>query len=504
MFAAERPHAYRPRADGGAGNAVDVTDHGLYIAGKWVEARSERRSEILDPATNRPIARVASGTSEDAAAAVEAARAAFESADWRDIDPSKRGRLLWLLGQQVRDRFDELSRLESLNVGKPIREAKGDIAYVYKLFEYYGGLADKIQGDTIPVPGARLDYTLREPLGVTAHIAPWNYPLLLASRGIAPALAAGNTVVLKPATLTPLTALKLGELASAAGFPSGVLNIVTGPGREVGEGLAHHPDVDSVTFTGSTETGKQLLKAVADRVVPTTLELGGKNPQIVLADAKLDRAVRGALWGAFQNAGQMCWAGSKLFLHEDVATPFLAKLKEQTEKLRIGPGQREDVQMGPLVSREHAANVVKAVEDGIAKGSKPLTGGRRPEAPELKEGNFLLPTIFDSPPKEARVAREEVFGPVLATWAFRDLDEAIASANDTPYGLAAGVWTQDVGKAHAVAKRLKVGMVSVNEFPITFPQTPFLGWKQSGLGQEQGLDAILFYTHAKNVLVNLE
>src|SRR5437870_3079008 len=223
---------------------MDVTDHGHYIAGKQVPAAAEARFEVLDPATNRPIARVAAGKKDDVSAAVEAARSAFESPEWRDLDPSKRGRLLWLLGQQVRDRFEELARLESLNVGKPLREAKGDVSYVYKLFEYYAGLADKIQGDTIPVPGARLDYTLREPLGVTAHIAPWNYPLLLASRGIAPALAAGNTVVVKPATLTPLTALKLGELATAAGFPAGVVNVITGPGREVGNALALHPNVD--------------------------------------------------------------------------------------------------------------------------------------------------------------------------------------------------------------------------------------------------------------------
>jgi len=483
---------------------MDVQEHGLYIAAKSVPSSSGATTEVLDPATNRPIARVASGTKDDVDSAVEAARRAFESPEWRELDPSKRGRLLWLLGQQIRDHFEDLARLESLNVGKPIREAKGDIAYVYKLFEYYAGLADKIQGDTIPVPGARLDYTVREPLGVTVHIAPWNYPLLLASRGIAPALAAGNTVVLKPATLTPLTALRLGELAAASGFPSGVVNVVTGPGRQVGEALANHRDVDSVTFTGSTDTGKQLLRIVADRVVPTTLELGGKNPQIVLADAKLDRAVKGAFWGAFQNAGQMCWAGSKLLVHESIASTLLGKLKEQAEKLRLGPGTKEEVQMGPLVSREHAANVTKAIDDGISNGSKVLTGGRRPESADLATGNFLQPTIFQDPPEGTRVAREEVFGPVLAAWSFSDLDEAIARANDTPYGLSAGVWTQDVSRAHAVARRLKAGMVSVNEYPVTFPQTPFLGWKQSGLGSEQGADAVLFYTHVKNVLVNLE
>jgi len=483
---------------------MDVQAHGLFIGGRTVPSASGSMTEILDPATNHALAQVAAGTKDDVNAAVEAARNAFDSPEWRDLDPSKRGRLLWLLGQQVRDHFEELSRLEATNVGKPLREAKGDLAYVYKLFEYYAGLADKIQGDTIPVPGARLDYTLREPLGVTAHIAPWNYPLLLASRGIAPALSAGNTVVLKPATLTPLTALKLGELATAAGFPAGVLNVVTGPGRDVGNALAHHPNVDSVTFTGSTETGKQLLKTVADRVVPTTLELGGKNPQVILSDAKMDRAVKGALWGAFQNAGQMCWAGSKLLVHESIAAAFLGKLKEQTEKLRLGPPLKDDVQMGPLVSRDHAATVVKAIEEGVAKGSKVLAGGGRADGPDLKDGNFVRPTLLEDPPQGTRVAREEVFGPVVAAWHFSDLDDAIRNANDTPYGLAAGIWTQDVAKAHAVARRLKAGMVSINEFPVTFPQTPFLGWKQSGLGQEQGVDAVLFYTHVKNVLVNLE
>ncbi len=483
---------------------MEIQEHGLYIGAKSITASSGAHTEILDPATNRPVARVASGTREDVNAAVEAARKAFESPDWRDLDPSKRGRLLWLLGQQVRDRFEELARLESLNVGKPIREARGDIAYVYKLFEYYAGLADKIQGDTIPVPGARLDYTLRDPLGVTAHIAPWNYPFLLACRGIAPALAAGNTVVLKPATLTPLTALKLGELTAAAGFPVGVLNVVTGPGREVGEALARHRDVDSVTFTGSTETGKQLLRTVADRVVPTTLELGGKNPQVVLPDTKLDRAVRGVLNGAFQNAGQTCWAGSKLLVHTDVAAGLLSKLKEQMMKMRLGPGSQEESQMGPLVSKDQATSVLAAIEDSTQKGTKPTAGGHRPEDPRLKEGNFVVPTLFEDPPEDSRVAREEVFGPVLAAWQFADIEDAIARANDTPYGLSAGVWTQDVGKAHTVARRLKAGMVSVNEYPVTFPQTPFLGWKQSGQGQEQGMDAILFYTHVKNVLVNLE
>lgn len=483
---------------------MNVQEWGLRIDGKASPALSGSTSLVLDPATNSPIAKVPSGAKEDVDAAVEAAQNAFEAPTWHDLDPSKRGRLLWLLGQQVRDGFEELARLESLNVGKPLREAKGDVAYVYKLFEYYAGVADKIQGETIPVPGLRLDYTLREPLGVTAHIAPWNYPLLLACRGIAPALAAGNTVVLKPASLTPLTALRLADLAATAGFPPGVVNVVTGPGRTVGEALASHPDVDSVTFTGSTETGRQLLKVVADRIVPTTLELGGKNPQIVLPDAKMDRALRGVLFGAFQNAGQMCWAGSKLLIHEAAAPAFLAKLREQMTKMRLGPGHQEGVEMGPVISREHADRVLAAIDDGRAKGASPTVGGGRPSAAALREGNFLEPTLFESPPDATRVAREEVFGPVLTAWTFHELDDAVAMANDTPYGLSAGVWTHDLAQAQGVARRLETGMVTINEYPVTFPQTPFLGWKQSGLGAEQGLDALLFYTHVKNVLVNLE
>src|SRR5256712_644169 len=322
---------------------MEVRDHGLYIAGKFVPASSNETVDILDPATNRSFARVASGSRDDVNAAVEAARVAFDSPDWRDLDPSKRGRLLWLLGQQVRDHFDELSRLESQNVGKPLREAKGDIAYVYKLFEYYAGLADKNQGETIPGPRARFDYTVR------------------------------------------------------------------------------------------------------------------------------DRAVKGALGGACQNAGQMCWAGSKLLVHESIAPSFLAKLKDQVEKLRLGPPLKDDVQMGPLVSREHATNVVAAIEDGVGKGAKLLAGGGRTDAGELKDGNFVKPTVFEDPPAAARVTREEVFGPVVAAWHFDDLDDAIARANDTPYGLAAGGGAQDVGEGHASARRLQAGTGSNNELPVPVP-----------------------------------
>ena len=483
---------------------MDIQDHGHFIAGKTVSAASGAHAEVLDPATNQRIARVAAGTREDVDAAVEAARHAFESPEWRDLDPSKRGRLLWLVGQQVRDHFEELAQLESLNVGKPLREAKGDIAYVYKLFEYYAGLADKIQGDTIPLPGTRLGYTVHEPQGVTAHIAPWNYPLLLAARGIAPALAAGNTVVLKPATLTPLTALRLGELASKAGFPPGVFNVITGPGGIVGNRLASHSDVDSITFTGSTETGRQIMQFAAKHVTPVTLELGGKNPNIVFADAKMDRAVRGVISGIFQNAGQMCWAGSRLFVHESIRADFLRTLVRATADLRLGPGSEEATQMGPLVSRDQERSVIEYIEGGGRGGARVLIGGHKANSEKLRAGNFVEPTIFDEVAGDASIAREEIFGPVLCAFGFDNEDEVIAAANDTEYGLAAGIWTQSLKTAHRVARGLEAGMVSINEFPITFPQMPFSGYKESALGHEQGIDSVDRYTRVKSVTVNLE
>ena len=483
---------------------MDIPKQLMFIGGKWAEPTSGKFAPILDPATNRPIAEVATGGKDDIDAAVHAARTAFENPEWRGIDPSKRGRLLFQLGQAIRDRFEDLSRIESQNVGKPIREAKGDVAYVYKLFEYYAGLADKIQGDTIPVPGQRLDYTVREPVGVTGHIAPWNYPLVLACRGIAPALAAGNTVVLKPASLTPLSALKVAELAAAVGFPPGVFNIVTGPGSSAGAALAGHPDVDSMTFTGSTETGKQIMQLASRNVTPVTLELGGKNPQIVFPDAKLDKALKGVLFGAFQNAGQMCWAGSRLFVHDSIRNDFLRKLSENVQKMKLGPGLREDTQMGPVVSKQQEASVLEHIEAGTRDGATLLVGGKRAEAGELREGNFVLPTVFDDVEPSMRIAREEIFGPVLCTFDFTDVDDVIAQANATDYGLMAGVWTQNLQTGLRVASRLEAGMVNINEYPITFPQTPFSGFKQSAIGHEQGIDAVNFYTRVKTVNIGLE
>ena len=483
---------------------MELARHKLYVGGKWVEPSTGQYVQDLDPATNQPIAEIASGGVEDAKTAVEAAAAAFENPEWRGMDPSKRGRLLYQLGQAVRDAFDEVARLESLDVGKPIREGKGDAAFVYKTLEYWAGMADKIQGETIPVPGARLNYTLREPVGVTLHIAPWNYPLTLAIRGVAPALAAGNTVVLKPATITPLTALKFAELCEKVGVPAGVVNVVTGPGATVGKTLAEHPDVGSITFTGSLETGRQIMAMAAKHVTPVTLELGGKNPNIVFPDADLDRALKSVLFAAYQNAGQMCWAGSRLLVHESIHADFVRKVAERAAKMRLGPGLKEDTQMGPVVSREQEKGVLSYVDLGTQEGAKLLAGGRKVADGDLAAGNFVAPAVFDQVTPDMRIAREEIFGPVLAAMSFTTFDDLIDAANSVEYGLSAGVWTKDLKTAHTVAARLESGMVSINEFPLTFPQTPFVGWKHSGLGHEQGMDAIRFYTRLKNVNVNLE
>ncbi len=483
---------------------MELTRHRLYVGGKWVEPSTGQYAQDLDPATNQPIAEIAVGGVEDGKGAVDAARAAFENPEWRGMDPSKRGRLLYQLGQNLRDAFDEVARLESLDVGKPIREAKGDAAFVYKTVEYWAGMADKIQGETIPVPGARLNYTLREPVGVTLHIAPWNYPLTLAVRGIAPALAAGNTVVLKPAAITPLTALKFAELADKAGFPPGVVNVVTGPGSTLGKALAEDPHVGSITFTGSLETGRQIMQMAAKHVTPVTLELGGKNPNIVFADADLDRALKGAVFGAYQNAGQMCWSGSRLFVQESIHADFVKKVAERAARMKLGPGLKEDTQMGPLVSPDQERTVLTYVDVGVAEGAKLVAGGKKVTDRELAAGNFVQPTVFDGVASDMRIAQEEIFGPVLAAISFNSLDDLLDAANSVEYGLSAGVWTKDLKTAHAVAAGLESGMVSINEFPVTFPQTPFVGWKHSGLGHEQGLDAIRFYTRLKNVNVNLE
>lgn len=475
----------------------------LYIGGQEIPGSSGAHRTLLNPATNEPLTATALATKEDARHAMEVAQAAFDKPGWSGEDGAKRAKALFRLAQRLEETADRFAELESLNQGKPLREAKGDIAFVVRTLEYMAGRADKIEGETVPVPGARLDYTLREPLGVTVHIAPWNFPLVLAMRSVAPALAAGNSVVLKPATLTPLTALELAKLAGAAGIPEGIFNVVVGAGADVGEALIADPRCRAVSFTGSLEVGKRIALLAAERMVPVTLELGGKGPALVFPDADLDRAAKGVGWGVFGNAGQMCWAGSRLLVHASVHDELLAKMRTFAEKLKVGPGTEPGVEMGPLVSAEQKERVRGYVEEAERSGAQVVAGARPYSDGPLARGNFHPPTVLDGVAPDARVVREEVFGPVLSVQSFRDAEEAIRLANDTTYGLLASVWTKDLATAHHVAARLQSGMVTVNDPPATFPQTPFAGYKESGLGFEQGSRAVEFYTRRKNVMVNV-
>ncbi len=482
--------------------AAEAT-YGLFIGGVEAPAARGETGELVDPATNRPIARVAIGSVDDAARAMEVAQRAFDESDWARGDGAQRAKALTRLARLLDEQQTELALLETRNMGKPVRDARADLAYVVRTIEYVSGLADKIEGSTIPVPGSRFNYTVREPLGVTVHLAPWNYPLLLAMRSVVPALAAGNAVVLKPASLTPLTALRVARLAHDAGVPDGIFNVVVGPGSELGAALVRDARCRSVSFTGSSEVGRTIATLAAERVLPATLELGGKSPVVVLPDADLDRAARAVASGIFGNAGQMCWAASRLFVHESIAEPFLAKVRQLAEALKLGPGTEEGVEMGPLVSREQERRVLGYVDLAREDGGKVLTGGAKPSDPRLAPGNFVLPTVLQDVPTTSRAVREEIFGPVLAATSFREVDDAVRLANATRFGLFAAVWTRDLASAHTLARRLDAGMVVINDPPHSFPQTPFGGFKESGLGFEQGRRVVENYTRLKNVDVNI-
>jgi aldehyde dehydrogenase (NAD+) len=476
----------------------------MFIGGSFVSSHSGRNYQVFNPATGQVLARVPKGDGEDVRSAVDAAKAAFENPAWRSMDPSKRGRILTKVSQTLRERLADFAKLETTNNGKPLGQAKGDIAMAARHFEYFAGLADKIQGSTIPTPGNRLDYTVKEPLGVTAHVVPWNYPLVMAARSIAPALAAGDTVVAKPASLTPLTLLRLAELCKEAGLPDGVFNVVTGGGDEVGGALARHPDVRLTALTGSVETGMRVMELASANLSRVILELGGKNPNIVFADADLERAEAAVLRGIFTNAGQMCWAGSRLLVEAGVKDEVMKKLVEGANAMKLGDGLRPDTAMGPLVADSQRKRVSGFVEVGTEEGAKVVAGGSEPQEEELKSGYFYRPTILDGVTPGMKVAREEIFGPVLTVTAFEGEDDAIQKANDSEYGLWAGVWTRELRRAHRVAGLLEAGIVTVNEEPVTFPQTPFGGFKRSGNSSEQGMDAVQSYVRVKNVSVNLD
>jgi len=472
----------------------------LFIGGKRVDPAGGNYFPTINPATEQTLADVAEGGAEDVDRAVTAARQAFEG-PWARTSAADRGKILWKAADLLEAKIDEVAMLETLDSGKPIGECKAvDLRECINVLRYYAGFATKITGETLPASGASFVYTLREPVGVVGAITPWNFPLLLSIWKIAPALAAGNAVVHKPATWTPLSALRFAELCQEAGLPDGVLNVVTGPGSIAGHALATHRGVDKISFTGETGTGKTIMRSAAETLKRVSLELGGKSPNIVFADADLEAAARGAINGIFYNKGEVCCAGSRLFVEESAHDALLEKVQARMKKITVGDPLDPKTRMGPLVSKTQLEKVSGFVEQGKKEGAVLLAGGDRPNLPK---GYYLNPTLFDRATNRMTIGREEIFGPVLATMTFKDVDDAIVQGNDTPYGLAAAVWTKDVKKAHRVARALKAGTVWVNTYNLFDATAPFGGYKESGFGRELGKEAIELYTQVKTVWVDL-
>jgi aldehyde dehydrogenase (NAD+) len=474
----------------------------LLINNEWRPAASGKMTDVVNPATEDVCACVASADVEDLNAAVAAARAALDG-PWGKMSARERGRLVRKLGERLMEKADEVARLETLHNGKPISESRHiEIPAAAECFEYYGGWSDKVMGETIPVKGNYLTYTLREPIGVVAAIVPWNFPLLLAAWKVAPALACGNTVILKPASQTPLTAIALGHIAVEVGLPPGVLNVLTGPGSTLGQAIVEHPGIDKIAFTGDTGTGKSIMRSAADTLKKITLELGGKSPNIVLADADIEAAIRGATIGIFYGKGEVCAAGSRLLVDRSIKDEFIDKLAARAKKMVAGDPMDPKTRFGALSSKKQLESVLRYVESGKKEGATLVAGGERTDIGTGK-GYFVQPTVFADVKPEMTISREEIFGPVLAAIEFADLDEAIATANDSPYGLAAGVWTRDIKKAHYVARRLQAGTVWVNTYNVYDTAAPFGGYKQSGFGREMSAHALEHYTQVKSVWVDL-
>lgn len=478
---------------------MNVSDVHLFIDGTWTPSSSGHTFDDIDPATEEVIATVARGTTEDVDRAVHAAREATNG-EWGQTLPKRRGELLWELSRALEARAEEFAQLETRDSGKPLLRSRREVSSTVRYFRYYAGAADKLQGATIPLGPHYINFTLREPLGVTAHIIPWNAPLNMVGRSVAPALAAGNTAIVKPSTETPLTALLLGELFQQVGIPAGVYNVVTGPGEDVGAHLTRHPDIDAITFTGSVEAGRKVMHAAADHITPLVLELGGKSPALIFADADLDMAVTETIKGIYSNTGQFCNACSRLLVHRSVKEEIVDRLAREATRLSVGPGV-DNPDLGPLISRNQHNRVLEFIRIGQEEGGELIVGGGRPEG--LDRGFFIAPTIFDRVRPDSQIAQEEIFGPVLAVLDFEDDEEAIALANHTRFGLAAGIFTNDINRALFLATRIQAGQIYINEYFAGGEETPFGGYKQSGFGREKGLEGLLHYTQTKNVAVRL-
>ncbi len=472
-----------------------------YVNGQWVSSASGKTFPVYDPSTEEVIAQVAASESADVERAVKAARAAFDSGPWPKTTAQDRGRILFKLAEKVRQNTAMLAETECRNTGKPIVEAEYDIADVATCFEYYGGLANKVTGSVIPVPANALSFTLREPVGVAGQIIPWNYPLMMAAWKLAPAIAAGCTCILKPAEQTPLTALEFANWFEEAGLPPGVANIINGYGETCGAALVAHPGVDKIAFTGSAAVGKIIVKSAADTLKRVTLELGGKSPNVFFADADWEAAVDGALFGVFINQGEVCSAGSRILVEKKIYSKFVEAMTEKAKRIKLGPPLDRETKMGPLVSKEQYDRVNSYLDLG-KKEAKVAIGGGRPK--QFGKGFYVEPTIFYDVDNSARIAREEIFGPVASVIPFDDEGGAIRIANDTPYGLAAAVWTRDIFKAFRVVKSLRAGIVWVNHMQPTYVEAPWGGYKQSGFGRELGPWGLEEYLETKQVYVNLD